>query len=156
MLTHARVKTKLQEELDQAAQDLDLERAGRDFAFKKLESLPYLSAVITESTRVHPSIQYQLPRYVPPGGVQVEKYFLPERSILGISPRSMNRSKDIFGPDADMFQPERWISNGSDDDNDRIKRQGLLLTTVCCCQVAHIKRHLLIFYCSLAWVAEVV
>ncbi|KAF2996528.1 hypothetical protein E8E14_000801 [Neopestalotiopsis sp. 37M] len=129
VLTNPRVKTKLQEELDQASLDLNLERAGRDFAFKELESLPYLSAVITESTRIHPSIQYQLPRYVPPGGIQLERHFLPEKSILGISPRSMNRSKDIFGPDADLFRPERWISDGSDGDNDRIKRQGLLLTT---------------------------
>lgn len=129
IIGNSRVQKKLQQELDQAYKSLGLDAEARDFTFKEVEKLPYLSAVITESTRLHPSIQYQLPRYVPPEGVQLGPYFIKKGTICGISPRSMNRSKEIFGPDADVFRPERWIAQCLGDE-ERIKQQSLLLTTV--------------------------
>ncbi|KAJ9137166.1 cytochrome P450 [Pleurostoma richardsiae] len=122
------VKQILQHELDQAYLDLGLEKDGRELTFKELEKLPYLSAVITESTRLHPSIQYQLPRLAPRDGVQLGPHFVPQGTICGISPRTMNRSKEIFGPDADLYRPERWIAR-SPKDEERIKHQSLHLTT---------------------------
>ncbi|KAI0528457.1 cytochrome P450 [Xylaria digitata] len=122
------VQKKLQDELDQAYIDWGLHKEGREFTFKEIEKLPYLSAVITESTRIHPSIQYQLPRYVPDEGVQLGSHFVKKGAICGISPRSMNRSKEIFGPDADVFRPERWLPQFSGDE-ERIKQQSLLLST---------------------------
>ncbi|KAI0120146.1 cytochrome P450 [Nemania sp. FL0031] len=128
VISNPRAMRKLQEEIDQAYADLGLGKENRSFRFKELEKLPYLSAVITESTRLHPSIQYQLPRYIPEGGAQIGPYFIKEGEIAGISPRSMNRSKEIFGEDADMFRPERWIPQTSEEER-AIKQQALLLTT---------------------------
>lgn len=129
ILANSRVKQTLQMEIDQAYRDLGLGTEDRELTFKELETLPYLSAVITESTRVHPSIQYQLPREVPAEGIQIGPHFIPQGSVCGISPRSMNRSQDIFGPDADFYRPERWISTCPEDDQ-RIKAQSQQLTTV--------------------------
>ncbi|KAI1131093.1 cytochrome P450 [Nemania abortiva] len=128
VISNPRVMRKLQQEIDQAHADLGLGKENRSFSFKELEKLPYLSAVITESTRLHPSIQYQLPRYVPKEGAQIGPYFIKEGAIAGISPRSMNRSKEIFGEDADMFRPERWIPQNSEEER-IVKQQALLLTT---------------------------
>lgn len=42
------------------------------------DSLPYLSACISESMRLHPVVGMPLPRVVPDGGVELEGHFLPE------------------------------------------------------------------------------
>lgn len=129
VLANSRVKQTLQQEIDQAYHNLGLGAESRELTFKELEKLPYLSAVITESTRLHPSIQYQLPREAPAEGVQIGPHFIPQGSVCGISPRTMNRSPEIFGPDADFYRPERWISTCPEDDQ-RIKAQSQQLTTV--------------------------
>ncbi|KAI1153687.1 cytochrome P450 [Nemania diffusa] len=115
VISNSRVMRNLQQELDQAHTDLCLEKENRGFRFKELEKLPYLSA-------------YQLPRYVPQDGAQIGPYFIKQGAIAGISPRSMNRSKEIFGEDADVFRPERWIPQTSEEER-AIKQQALLLTT---------------------------
>lgn len=129
LLTSPQAKVKLQNEIDQAYQELGLDKEGGEITFKDAEKLPYLSAVICESTRLHPSIQYQLPRYTPEEGINIGPYYLPPGSICGISPRSMNRDEEIFGPDANEFLPERWIAETPEDD-EAIKRRHSLLTTV--------------------------
>lgn len=119
---------RLQAELDDAHERLGIQEA-EDIPYTELAKLPYLSAVIKESTRLHPSIQYQLPRVAPEGGVDIGPYQVPGGMICSISPTSMNRSKEIFGPDADDWNPQRWIPDGPDDE-ERIKLWTSQLTTV--------------------------
>ncbi|KIV98381.1 uncharacterized protein PV09_09786 [Verruconis gallopava] len=127
LLQHPKQLERLQKEIDEAYESLGL--GGTDeISFKDAEKLPFLSAVIKESTRLHPSIQYQLPRYVPRGGSQVGPHRLPEGSICGISPAAMNRSKEIFGEDAEDWSPDRWIARNEDEEN-TIKERNALLTT---------------------------
>ncbi|KAH7254582.1 hypothetical protein MRS44_016745 [Fusarium solani] len=128
ILTHPSVKQKLVDEIDRAYDTLGVAREGREITFREAEKLPYLSAVVRESTRLHPSIQYQLPRYSPAEGVQIGSHYLPSGTICSMSPRSMNRDRDIFGADADAFRPERWIPELPGDD-EKIKAQNSLLTT---------------------------
>jgi len=129
LLLHPEHKRKVMAEVDEAYELLGLHKENREISFKDAEKLPYLSAVVCESTRLHPSIQYQLPRYVPKGGIQLGHYFVPEGSICGISPQTMNRSKEIFGADAEEFKPQRWVAETAADE-ERIKLQNSLLTTV--------------------------
>lgn len=128
LLQHPRHMQRLQTEVDDAYDTLGL-GGMQEISFKDCEKLPFLSAVIKESTRLHPSIQYQLPRYVPDGGIDIAGYHLKEGTVCGISPASMNRCKDIFGEDADQWNPNRWIADG-DVDETTIKERNLLLTTV--------------------------
>ncbi|RKL07790.1 hypothetical protein BFJ70_g16867 [Fusarium oxysporum] len=127
LLTHPEAKQRLVKEIDDAYMTLGLE-GDREISFKEAEKLPYLSAIVCESTRLHPSIQYQLPRNVPAEGVQIGPHFVPRGSVCGVSPMSMNRSQEIFGKDADEFRPERWIAE-SPEDEERIKRERSLLVT---------------------------
>jgi cytochrome P450 len=122
-------KAKLIKEIDNAYRELNIDDQGREISFKEAEKLPYLSAVIMESTRLHPSIQYQLPRIVPPGGIQVGEYFLPYGTTCGVSARAVNCSREIFGSDAEEFRPERWIPLDPKDE-ERIKSKKSLLMTV--------------------------
>lgn len=130
ILTHPEAKKQLQEELDQAYKDLGLEGTSSEIDFKDAEKLPYLAAVIKESMRLHPSISYQLPRIVPASGIQVGDHFIKPGSICSISATSMNRCKDIFGPDAEEWKPERWIP-ATEEDQSRISSMNGFLTTVC-------------------------
>jgi cytochrome P450 len=119
---------RLQKEIDQAYVALNLAH-GQEISFKDAENLPFLSAVVKESTRLHPSIQYQLPRYVPKGGTRIDKYWFKEGTICGISAASMNRSKEIFGDDADEWKPDRWIAR-DEQEEEAVKVRKALLTTV--------------------------
>ncbi|KAM0344848.1 hypothetical protein ACHAPU_007230 [Fusarium lateritium] len=128
LLTNAASKRKLMEEVDDLYRKLNIEEDGRKASFKEVENLPYLSAVIMESTRLHPSIQYQLPRDVPPGGVQIGQYHLPYGTTCGASARAVNCSRDLFGSDAEDFRPERWIPRDLED-RERINGEKSLLMT---------------------------
>ena len=154
IIANSSVKQKLQREIDQAYLDLGLGNDARELAFKEVEKLPYLTAVINESTRLHPSIQYQLPRQVPDEGVQLGPYFVPGGLSCGISPKTMNRSKEIFGPDADLFWPERWIATSPEHD-ERIKFQLSQLTTVSVA-VSGLTKPFANLISSMAWEAEAV
>ncbi|CAI4215965.1 unnamed protein product [Parascedosporium putredinis] len=128
LLQHPESISRLQAELDEAYAKLGIDGRSDGLPYLEAAKLPFLSAVIKESTRLHPSIQYQLPRVVPKGGLLVGPHQIPEGMVCGISPATMNRSKDIFGPDADEWKPERWIPKDADDE-ERIKTWNSHLTT---------------------------
>lgn len=66
---------KIQAEIDAALKSGKLSKTPklRDMQ----EHLPYLSACVSESMRLHPVIGMPLPRVVPDGGVELEGHFLP-------------------------------------------------------------------------------
>jgi cytochrome P450 len=46
---------------------------------------------------------------VPSGGLQVDEYFIKERTVLAIPQFLAHRDEMVFGPDAELFRPERWL-----------------------------------------------
>ncbi|CZR60133.1 related to pisatin demethylase cytochrome P450 [Phialocephala subalpina] len=77
--------------------------------WKESRELPYLTAVIQESLRLHPAIGLPLERVVPASGLQVGKYFLPAGTIVGASAWVLHQKEDVFGERCGEFRPERWI-----------------------------------------------
>jgi cytochrome P450 len=53
-------------------------------------------------------------RTVPPGGDTIAGKFVPGGTSIGSSPLGIHRSKQTFGPDADLFRPERWLEAETD------------------------------------------
>ncbi|KAF2088093.1 cytochrome P450 3A3 [Saccharata proteae CBS 121410] len=103
-LKHPQVVEKLQRELDQAIPNIE---TVPDFSMVK--DLPYLDAVIKETMRIHSTSSLGLPRIVPPGpGVNVAGHHFPQGTVLSVPAYTMHHSKEIWGPDADEFRPERW------------------------------------------------
>ncbi|KAI9926751.1 hypothetical protein ASPWEDRAFT_177239 [Aspergillus wentii DTO 134E9] len=78
--------------------------------YLQCQQLPYLQAIVKESTRLLPSIVYQLLRYAPEN-FEVRGHRIPAGTPVGISPIAQNRDTDIWGEDADLFRPERWIED---------------------------------------------
>ncbi|KAK7452906.1 hypothetical protein Landi51_03901 [Colletotrichum acutatum] len=115
LLLHPEAIVRLQAEIDEAYCSLGLEKTGRDIEFLESSKLPFLSAVIKESTRLHPSIQYQLPRVVGPGGLQLDDV-------------AVDGNIWPSGPDADEWKPERWIATDANH-GEKIKYWNSHLTT---------------------------
>jgi cytochrome P450 len=79
-------------------------------AYKDVRNLPYLDAVVRESSRFHPGVAMTLERYVPKGGYTLSNGdYLAEGLAVGMNPYIICRNKSVFGPDANEFRPERWL-----------------------------------------------
>lgn len=87
----------------------------KPFSYDALQSniLPYTMAVFNETLRLYPPVPVELKECTAettfPDGT-----WLPKGSVLMWAPWSMGRSKQIWGEDADLFKPERWISKDAD------------------------------------------
>lgn len=69
-----------------------------------------LEAVIKETMRIHSTSSLGLPRLVPPGpGVDICGHHFPQGSVLSVPAYTIHHSKEIWGPDADSYRPERWF-----------------------------------------------
>ncbi len=73
------------------------------------QQMPYLQAVIWEGLRLWPPLFGLQAKMSPPGGETVNGTFYPEGTEIAICSAAVGRKKAIFGPDADIFRPERWI-----------------------------------------------
>lgn len=102
-LSRPDVVRKLQAELDAAIP------ADQDVpTFDQVRNLKYMDCVIQETLRIHSTSSLGLPRQVPVGGAEVAGRFFPQGVVLSVPAYTMHHSKEIWGPDADEFRPERW------------------------------------------------
>jgi cytochrome P450 len=102
------VLRKLCDEIDAFHQSQD--SPDKLITYQQASGLPYLGAVIKEATRLFPSINFMLPRHAPPG-FEVQGHRIPPSVQVGISPIAQNRDRAIWGEDADVFRPERWLES---------------------------------------------
>ena len=108
----------------QTLHKLRQEIAGREQAgtlsdpvtFKESQSMEYLQAVIKEGLRLHPAVGTTLPRVVPEGGAVISGQYFPAGQVVGMNPYVAHYNKDVFGPDAAEFRPERWLKSHTDEE----------------------------------------
>lgn len=86
-------------------------------AYDEAARLRLTQASVREAQRLHPVIGMALPRRVPSGGMAVHGLAIPPGTTVGCNPVSLHRSLDIFGDDAEVFRPERWL--GDDEEKTR-------------------------------------
>jgi cytochrome P450 len=107
LLANPSVYRKLQAEVDDSIRSGQISSPIKD---SEARQLPYLQAVIKEGLRILPPVTGALMfRTVPPGGDVVSGKFIPAGTQIGTSHLAMHHSKAIFGPDAELFRPERWL-----------------------------------------------
>jgi len=77
-------------------------------------AMPYLQAVVRETLRLYP-LPAEFYKQVPPEGDEVAGYHIPGGTWLGANLNSLGRRTDLWGEDADLFRPERWIEAAADE-----------------------------------------
>ncbi|KAL9003650.1 MAG: hypothetical protein Q9188_003494 [Gyalolechia gomerana] len=100
------VYKKLTAEIDTAVENGTL---SMPVAYAEATKLPYLRACINESMRLHPSVGLTMPRTVPAGGATISGFHFVSGYRIGINGAVIQYDKDVFGPDAEAFNPDRWI-----------------------------------------------
>lgn len=71
--------------------------------------LPYLQAVILEGLRIHLPASASNFKLVPPSGDIIDGRFVPSGTKIGPLTEMPPRLKEVFGEDAEVFRPERWL-----------------------------------------------
>lgn len=102
---------KLMAELDSAVQngDIDLKEGDGIMSWATSQKLPYLDAVVQETFRLYPAAGLLLERVVPPQGAEIAGERIPGGTIVGCNAWVLHRRPEIFGEDADVYRPERWL-----------------------------------------------
>ena len=113
---HPQVFAKLQSEI---RSQID---PGQQLDYDTIKNLAYLKATLNEILRIHPVVPEDgriatCDTMLPLGGGPDEKspVFVPKGTIVAYAMYSMHRRKDIWGEDADLFRPERWIDHVNED-----------------------------------------
>lgn len=74
--------------------------------------MPYVMAVFYEALRLYPPVPFEM-KQCEQATTMPDSTFLPKNTILIWCTWAMNRSRLIWGDDADIFRPERWLENGN-------------------------------------------
>ncbi|KAM0791725.1 hypothetical protein ACM66B_003994 [Microbotryomycetes sp. NB124-2] len=104
-------QSRLVEELRQAVRDNTLTLPSP--LYDQTLRLDYFQACLWETIRMWPSVHWLLPRVVPPTGLVLptcSNTFLPAGTEIGISAYVLHHDVRTFGPDANQFNPDRWIN----------------------------------------------
>lgn len=84
--------------------------------YQQLKEMKYLKAIMSESQRLYPIVPSNsrqalqdtiLPRGGGPKGTA--PVLVPKGAYVQYHPYAMHRRPDIYGPDADVFEPTRWL-----------------------------------------------
>jgi cytochrome P450 len=105
--TNPRIYTKLQAELDKA--DAEHRLTHPIITDAEAQTLPYLQACIKEGLRMWPPVLGLMQKTVPPSGDHLRDHFVPGGTNIGYCAWGLHRNVDIFGDDATIFRPERWL-----------------------------------------------
>ncbi|PYH91074.1 cytochrome P450 monooxygenase [Aspergillus ellipticus CBS 707.79] len=75
-----------------------------------IDSLPYLNAVCNEVFRFHPSAPSTI--RVANRDTTLVGQPIAKGTVINIIPAITNHDKSLWGPDADTFNPDRWLAPG--------------------------------------------
>lgn len=108
MLTqHPEIQNKLREEVAAVLPaDLVIDPTVELAAI--LEQLPYLNGIMHETLRLYPTVPMTMRQAI--CDTHIGDQFIPKGTDILVSIWLINRSPDIWGPDAAEFRPERWIT----------------------------------------------
>ncbi|KAM5344562.1 hypothetical protein ACJ41O_013097 [Fusarium nematophilum] len=97
-------------------------------SYKEVKGLSYVDAVVREALRMLPGVAMSMERYVPHGGFALPNGdYLPQGTIVGMSPYILARNKSVYGDDADEFRPERWLRDEENGESQEGFHKRLLL-----------------------------
>ncbi|KAK0238250.1 cytochrome P450 [Armillaria nabsnona] len=120
MCKRPEMQERLRKEI-RATERVIRDRGDTQFTPSDFDSMPFLSAVVKETLRFHP-VAYNiyrvagkddvLPLSTPittTSGKVLHELPIPKGLHIDASIAAYNRNKEIFGDDADVFDPDRWL-----------------------------------------------
>ncbi|KAI3545263.1 cytochrome P450 [Colletotrichum abscissum] len=84
-------------------------RISSPITYEEGKTLPYLQAIIYEGLRMCAPFTGLCAKEVPAGGDTIDGHFVPGGTRIAQNVWGTLRRADVFGKDADLFRPERWI-----------------------------------------------
>ncbi|KAF4991133.1 hypothetical protein FDECE_14136 [Fusarium decemcellulare] len=84
-------------------------------SWAQTQTLPYLQAVVREGLRLWPPLGGLGFKQVPPEGDTINGFFVPGGTQIGQGFYGVGRSRLVWGADADVFRPERWLLAGENE-----------------------------------------
>jgi cytochrome P450 len=111
LLTNPRVHAKLLREFDFAATSGHI---STPITNDELRRLTYLQAVLKEAMRIQPPFPGRVPKKVPPSGDTIKGQFVPGGTNISHNNWSVQHNASVYGPDVDVFRPERWIDSSEE------------------------------------------
>lgn len=77
--------------------------------YEEAQDLPYFQACLNEAMRLRPAVGLNIYRRLPPEGLEIDGKWYPGGTEVAVNGWVLHRDKNIFGPDADIYRPERWL-----------------------------------------------
>ncbi|KAK8137102.1 hypothetical protein PG984_005042 [Apiospora sp. TS-2023a] len=111
-MTTPSVYMKLKVEIQDAVRD---GKASSPIKVEEARKLPYLQAVLYEGIRMRPPLLGLLAKAVPPGGDTLAGRRVPGGTAICTNVSSLLRSTKMFGADADVYRPDRFMELGAED-----------------------------------------
>lgn len=108
IVTNPTVYDTLRSEIRGAVEKGDISSPIQDAEAKQLV---YLQACVLEGLRKFPPLSQLRERVVPPGGDVVGRFRLPGGTFVGLNAWGVQLSKAVYGDDADLYRPERWLTD---------------------------------------------
>ncbi|KAL4928037.1 cytochrome P450 [Aspergillus undulatus] len=112
IITNPPVLGKLQMELDQARYSGHMSRPI--VIYEEAQRLPYLQACVKESLRIWPPVIGLMQKVAPPGGDILDGRFVPGGTQIGYSGWAIHRDPNVFGADAELYRPGRWLEGSEE------------------------------------------
>ena len=113
IISSPRVYSTLQAEIDDAVETNKISRPI--VQNEEARTLSYLQAVIKEGLRTWPPGTGLMAKLVPPEGDTLNGVFLPGGTKIGVNMWALLRDPEVFGEDATVFRPERWLEASSEE-----------------------------------------
>ncbi|KAK8017151.1 benzoate 4-monooxygenase cytochrome P450 [Apiospora marii] len=111
IITNPQVYKTLDAEIRAAVARGDISHPIRDAEAKQLV---YLQACVLEGLRKFPPLSQLRERVVPEGGDFLGMFNLPAGTFVGLNAWGLQLNKDVYGENADLFYPERWLVDDPD------------------------------------------
>ncbi|KAH7885026.1 cytochrome P450 [Phlebopus sp. FC_14] len=106
--THPHVLARLREEI------INKVGVGERPTYEHIRELKYLRAVINETLRLYPAVPFNIRESIkattlPSLDPSQKPYYVPPNTSVTYSVFLMHRRKDLWGPDAEEFDPDRFL-----------------------------------------------
>lgn len=108
LCSHPKIQARLREEIRGSLPSIS--DPSKQITASAIDDLTYLNAVCHEVLRLYPSVPLTI--RVASEDATILGHLIPANTAVIVSPWAINASKELWGPDAHEFNPERWIGPG--------------------------------------------